>query len=183
MYILASGGLPQRPRPFIYRAPICTQMGTSSLRPSVSSGGSRFAKGGGRTMASARSVSLNGGLGGRAPGGGSGAKPHRAENLCVHFHTKSGQMLRIKRKTCPVYETRLLRVAKTNAKFRSVEGGRGAGGGGARSAHTWIRHCSCPLGIRTLYIPGMGRGVRKGGQGGHIPPPEIPMLKKIRFFC
>jgi len=49
----------------------------------------------GRTMASARSASVNGGL---------EAKPLEAESFFVNFHTKSGQKLRISMKICPVSE-------------------------------------------------------------------------------
>ena len=70
------------------------------------SGGSRICQRGegGRTMASARSASLNGGLGaeppagsrGRAPGGGSsGQSPPEAESFLYIFTQKSGQKLRI----------------------------------------------------------------------------------------
>ena len=65
-------------------------------RGQLDSGGSRICQRGRRTMASARSVSLNGGLGRspqRGPGaeplvGGQGAKPPEGESFCIILHKK-----------------------------------------------------------------------------------------------
>jgi len=98
---------------------------------------------GGWTMTSARSASLNGGLGlwerspQRGPGieplmWGQGWIPPEAERFLSIFIQKSGQKLRIK--NLPRVWGRLLCAAMTSPHFWSMVGG-------ARSAYSWIRHC------------------------------------------
>ena len=91
----------------------------------------RFAKGGGADMASARSASLNGGLGteppagsgDRAPGGGSGGRsPPEAESFLYIFMQKKWPKVKDLSENLPPC---LSRAAMTSPNFWSMGGGDG----------------------------------------------------------
>jgi len=119
------------------------------------------------TMASARSASLNGGLGaeppagsrGRAPGGGSGGRsPPEAESFVYIFMQKSGQKIKdLSKNLPPCLSRRLSRAAMTSPNFWSM------GGAAAPTAHSWIRHC-----IKSIF--GLGSDPDPAGRAYGAPP-------------
>ena len=95
-----------------------------------------FAKGWGRTMASAWSASLNGGLGAEPAAGSMGRAPE-AESFLYIFTQKKWPKVKDLSENLPPC---LSRAAMTSPKFWSMGGGAAA----ALTAHSWIRHCfSC----------------------------------------
>ena len=102
------------------------------------SGGSRICQGGGaggRTMANARSASLNGG---QSPWWE--AKPPENESFCTFLYKKWPKVKDLGKNLPPC----LSRAAMTSPKLWSW-------GGGARSAHSWIRHCESRS-VKSIYL-------------------------------